>query len=119
MRSLLLLGGTGLLFCSCGILPTGNDLREIALKVDEVQRVALDTTKDTDDLSSALKDLSGTINAKVDELAERGEGVIDGLSEGAEGGLIDIAAAIALNMMRNRSRKKDLDEVVKKAAPSG
>jgi flagellar motility protein MotE (MotC chaperone) len=119
MRSLLFLGGTGLLCCSCGIIPTANDLREIALKVDDVERVALDTTKDSGDLQEALADLGKTLDAKVEELQERGEGFVEGMSEGAEGGLIGIGSALLLNMMRNRSRKKDLDDVVKKAAPSG
>lgn len=108
MRSLLLLGGTGLLFCSCGIIPTAQDFRDIALQVEAVERIAIDNTKDSGDLSVALGDLGTALGAKVEELEERGQGLLKGVSEGAEGGLVGIAAMVALHLFRNGTRKKVL-----------
>ncbi len=108
MRSLLLLGGTGLLFCSCGIIPTAQDFRDIALKVDGVEAIALDNTKDSGDLAVALGDLGTALGAKVEELEDRGQGLLKGVSEGAEGGIVGILAMLGMHMYRNNTRKKDL-----------
>jgi len=108
MKHLLLLGGTGLLFCSCGIIPTAQDFRDIAIQVEAVEKIAIDNTKDSGDLSVALGDLGTALGAKVEELEERGQGLLKGVSEGAEGGIVGILAMLGMHMYRNGTRKKDL-----------
>lgn len=97
-----------LLLCSC---VTGDDMRAVAGRLDAFEAVLNDETATVAEVKAAQAEAAQGIREIATTVEERTTGVINGMGQGAEGGLIGIGAAIALNLYRNNTRKKDLAKV--------
>jgi plasmid stabilization system protein ParE len=78
------------------------------------------TKEQVDEAKGEIKDASTEFKEAVEAIAkeveERTEATLTGLPESAEGGLVGILAAVALNFYRNSTRKKDLEKSKGKTA---
>jgi len=93
------------LFCASCVATSG-DIRDIADRVADFEDVLGDETKDVGDVKAALGVLKDDLVAVADAAAERGEETLTGMASSAEGGLLGVGAAIALNLYRNSRRRK-------------
>lgn len=105
---------------------TSSDIRAIAdaqEKYEVATQVALEkiqsktaTKEDIKEAKEELKDASEDFSEAVEAVAkvveQRTADTITGLPESAEGGLVGILAALAVNYYRSRTRRRDLDEVL-------
>lgn len=104
---------------------TPGDLRSLAMaqeKFEETTAASLekiaDKTATKEQVASAKEDIeeaSLKFRESVEEIAaaveERTTETLSGLPESAEGGIVGILAALAVNFYRSRTRRKELDEV--------
>lgn len=119
--SVVLLSG----FTSC---VTSGDIRAVAdaqAKYEQKTVAALeklaDETATKDDVAEAKeevreasKEFAEAVEAVAEAVEQRTSDTLTGLPESAEGGLVGILAALALNYYRSQTRKKDLAVVAEK-----
>lgn len=64
-----------------------------------------------EELMDASKDFKEAVEQVAKEVETRTAETLTGLPESAEGGIVGILAALAVNFYRSRTRRRDLDEV--------
>jgi hypothetical protein len=104
-----LIAAVALSFAAC---VTPGDVREIAYSLEEVEKVVLDEKATAAELGEAIEDARNEVEVVAKRVEERTEGAIEGIGQGAEGGIIGIGAALAMHLYRNRTRKRDLERAV-------
>lgn len=93
----------------CVSCVTAEDLRKVSVEVNNLEDVLNDKSKTLDEQADAIGVAHEAIEDIAADVTERTKGWVEGISNNAEGGLVGIAAAVALNMIRNRTRKRDLE----------
>ena len=96
---------------------TSGDLREVASKVEDFERVAADRYATEEEVRDAATELRQGIEAVAVAVEDRTRGFIDGVGQGAEGGLVGIIAALGLNAYRNHTRKRDVPKLARDNQP--
>lgn len=89
---------------------TGEDLRAVAGSLDRLDQKQVVTAGDVEEAQAEIEEVARLVE-------ERTRGVVNGISQGAEGGIVGILAALGLNLYRNRTRKRDLGRVVSGGEP--
>lgn len=95
-----------LLALGCASCVTGGDLREMADHVDALEATLDDEYATAEEVEAAFTEAREGIEAVAAGVEERTRGVIGGISQGAEGGLVGVIAALGLHLYRNHTRKK-------------
>lgn len=114
-----------LLFAAC---VTSADIRAVAdaqsryeqKTVEALDKMA-DRTATKDDVAQAKeevreasKEFAEAVEAVAEAVEQRTQDTLTGLPESAEGGLVGILAALAVNYYRTQTRRKDLEIVSEK-----
>ncbi len=105
---------------------TSSDIRAIAdaqEKYERTTQAAIEkissftaTKEDVKEAKEEIKEASEDFTKAVDAVAkvveQRTADTLTGLPESAEGGLVGILAALAVNFYRSRTRRKEIDDAV-------
>ena len=92
---------------------TSDDLRQVAFQVESVEKALADETKTVEEVSAEAAAAKAAIREVAEQVEDRTEGFINGVSQGTEGGILGLLGVLGLHMYRNRTRKKDLAEASK------
>jgi hypothetical protein len=95
----------------CASCVTSADLRAVSDELYKIEQVALDGTRTDQDLLAQIHSASEAIEDVAEEVEERTESVIGGLTDGQAGGIAGILAALGVHFYRNTTRRKQLADI--------
>jgi len=111
LGALLLVLLVGLVIGASAGCVTSGDLRELSDAQAKYEAVLEDESKNVDEVALAARELRNKIEVVAAAAEQRTEDTITGLGTSAEGGLVGVAAALALNWYRNSKRKARGEQV--------
>ena len=83
-------------------------------KISDQTATKDDVAEAKEEVREASKEFAEAVEAVAEAVEQRTSDTLTGLPESAEGGLVGILAALALNYYRSQTRKKDLAVVEEK-----
>lgn len=106
----------------CASCVTAEDIRKVSVEVANLENALSDTSLTVNEQEAAITSAVTELGNLATEVAEREEGLVRGVGKTGEAlglsGMVTTAGILALNHLRNRSRKRDLEVVTEKATTS-
>lgn len=89
---------------------TAQDIRDVADSVGRLEAVAADTSKTTSEVQAQVAATKADIEVVAERVEDETEGFFDTLAsaEGGVAGALSLAAMVALNAYRTKTRKQAL-----------